>query len=164
MLAGTSVLLLLAGGVAVYYLSTLMVWLGHYLPHRPDSVLREFHMGGHHTHYPDSHNTRSERFIYGSGRNDSLVPQLPWLIGLGIVLWWVLPGGYGWAAAAEVAVVAALNSYVHMHFHLERSWLLRFAWFRYARATHDIHHDRDVNFMVADHFWDRRLGTYEPPR
>jgi sterol desaturase/sphingolipid hydroxylase (fatty acid hydroxylase superfamily) len=162
-LAGNS-LLLLAGGVAVYYLSTLMVWLGHFLPHRPGSVLREFHMGGHHTHYPDSHHTRSERFIYGSGRNDSLVPQLPWLIALGVTLWWVLPGGYGWAAAAEVTLVAALNSYVHMHFHLERSWLLRFAWFRHARATHDIHHDRDVNFMVADHFWDRWLGTYEPPR
>lgn len=154
----------LAGSIGVYYLATLMVWLGHYLPHRPDSFLREFHMGGHHAHYPDSCHTRGEKFIYGSGRNDSLVPQLPWLVGLALVLWLALPGVYGWAAAAEVTLIAALNSYVHMHFHLEQSWLLRYAWFRRARARHDIHHDRDVNFMVADHFWDRRFGSFEQPQ
>jgi sterol desaturase/sphingolipid hydroxylase (fatty acid hydroxylase superfamily) len=147
----------------VYYLSTLMVWLGHYLPHRPGSRLREFHIGGHHTHYPDSQHMRGRRFVYGSGRHDSLVPQLPWLFSLGLLLWWTLPGAYGGWAALEVALIAGLNSYIHLHFHLDRSWLQRFAWFRRARAIHDIHHDRDVNFMVADHFWDRVFGRFERP-
>lgn len=158
--AAGSLLLVLAAVVAIYYLSTLMVWIGHYLPHRPGNPLRDFHLGGHHAHYPDSSHVRSETFIYGHGRNDSLVPQLPWLIGLGFTLWLILPAGWGVAAAAEVALIAALNSYVHMHFHLTHSWLARFAWFRQARARHDLHHDRDVNFMVADHFWDRLFGTY----
>lgn len=148
--------------LAIYYLSTLMIWIGHYLPHRPGNWLREFHLGGHHRHYPDSRHVRGERFIYGQGRHDSLVPQLPWLIGLAAALSSALPGGWGPAAAAEVMAVAAANSYIHKHFHLSHSWLLRFAWFRRARAEHDLHHDRDVNFMVADRFWDRLFGTHEP--
>lgn len=158
----TAVLVLL-GGVGIYYLATLMVWIGHYLPHRPRSWLRDFHLGGHHLHYPDSRHMRTASFVYGKGRNDSLVPQLPWLVGTGVVLCLLLPGVYGWVAASEVAVIALLNSYIHMHFHVERSWLLRYAWFRRARAIHDVHHDRDVNFMVADHFWDRVFGFYVPP-
>jgi hypothetical protein len=154
----------IAAGVAIYYLATLMIWIGHYLPHRADSRLRQFHMGGHHAHYPDSRHARSAQFRYGRGRHDSLVPQLPWLIGLGFVLWTVLPAGWGLAAVVEVVLVAAAHSYVHMHFHLEHGWLTHFAWFRRAQAAHDLHHDRDVNFMVADHFWDRLFGTYQAAR
>ena len=73
-------LTVLAAGIAVYYLTTLMIWVGHYLPHCPGSRLRAFHIGGHHTLYPDSQHARSPRFLYGWGRHESLVPQLPWLI------------------------------------------------------------------------------------
>jgi hypothetical protein len=151
------------GAVVVYYLTTLMIWIGHYLPHRPDSRMREFHLGGHHRHYPDSVHARSENFHYGRGRNDSLVPQLPWLVGLGVALWLSLPVGAAVAAVLEVTLIAAAHSYVHLHFHLRRSWLARYAWFRRAQAHHDLHHDRDVNFMVADHFWDRVFARYESP-
>jgi hypothetical protein len=160
--AAATLALLLIGAVGVYYLTTLMIWIGHYLPHRPDSRLRDFHLGGHHRHYPDSRHTRSAHFVYGQGRHDSLVPQLPWLFALGAAFWLVLPAGPALAATAELVLIAAANSHVHMHFHLQRSWLARYAWFRRARARHDRHHDRDVNFMVADHFWDRRFGTFEP--
>jgi sterol desaturase/sphingolipid hydroxylase (fatty acid hydroxylase superfamily) len=154
---------LVIAGVGVYYLTTLMLWVGHYLPHRPDSWLRAFHLGGHHMLYPDSRHARSRRFQYGSGRHDSLVPQLPWLIGLALAFWVMLPTRFAIAAATELLLVALAHSYVHQHFHLERSWLARFAWFRRAQATHDLHHDRDINFMVFDYFWDRRFGTFEKP-
>lgn len=163
MTAALDLAVLTFGAIAVYYLTTLMIWLGHVLPHRPSSRLRDFHMDGHHAHYPDSRHARNERFVYGKGRNDSLVPQLPWLIALGIALWTLLPGMQAWLAAIELTLIAAAHSYVHMHFHLRHSWLCRFAWFRHAQAAHDIHHDRDVNFMVGDHFWDRRFGTFEQP-
>jgi sterol desaturase/sphingolipid hydroxylase (fatty acid hydroxylase superfamily) len=153
----------LVGSIAVYYLSTLMIWVGHYLPHRPASRLREFHIGGHHALYPDSQHARSPRFLYGWGRHESLVPQLPWLIGLGLVFWVVLPRAFAWAATAELVLVAVVHSYVHAQFHLTTSWLERFAWFRHAQATHDLHHDRDINFMVFDYFWDRVFGTFEKP-
>lgn len=163
MTAATTVFLAGLGGIVVYYLATLMIWLGHFLPHHPSSRLREFHIGGHHRHYPDANQLRRERFQYGKGRNDSLVPQLPWLLGLGFVLWLALPAGWGLAAMSEVALVAVLNSYIHMHFHLSQSWLSSYTWFRKARAAHDLHHGQDVNFMVGDHFWDRCFGTYHPP-
>ena len=147
--------------VAIYYVTTLMIWLGHFLPHQPGNLLRDFHLGGHHKHYPDSESALSDRFNYGKGRNDSLVPQLPWLIGLMAALWLALPPGAAIAASLELWTIALLNSYLHLNFHLNHSWLSRYAWFRLARARHHIHHDRDVNFMVVDHFWDRRFGTFE---
>jgi sterol desaturase/sphingolipid hydroxylase (fatty acid hydroxylase superfamily) len=163
-LTDTSVAMLALTVIAVYYLTTLMIWFGHYEPHRPASRLRRFHMGGHHRHYPNSRHGRSERFLYGRGRHDSLVPQLPWLIGLAVAVWAVLPARVGWVAVAQVVLVAVAHSYVHMHFHLTKSWLARFSWFRLAQARHDLHHDRrTVNFMVADYFWDKVFGTFATP-
>ncbi|MGH8461838.1 MAG: sterol desaturase family protein [Stenotrophobium sp.] len=156
--------MLLPAAVAVYYLTTLMIWVGHWLPHRPGSRLRQFHLGGHHTHYPDSRHARSERFRYGRGRNDSLVPLLPGLAALVLLFWMLLPMGFATVATLELGLIVGAHSYVHLQFHLGCSRLSRYAWFRRAQATHDIHHDRDVNFMVADHFWDRVLGTFERPR
>jgi sterol desaturase/sphingolipid hydroxylase (fatty acid hydroxylase superfamily) len=160
--AGTAAILLIAA-IAVYYLTTLMIWVGHYVPHRPNSRLREFHIGGHHTLYPDSQHARSPRFLYGWGRHESLVPQLPWLVVLAAVFWVVLPQGLALAATTELLVVASVHSYVHTQFHLTSSWMSRFAWFRHAQTTHDLHHDRDINFMVFDYFWDRVFGTFEAP-
>lgn len=149
--------------IAVYYLSTLMIWIGHYLPHRPNSRLRGFHIGGHHALYPDSRHLQSERFKYGWGRHDSLVPQLPWLIAPLLAFWAILPAGFALLATAEHLIIVVANSYVHTHFHLTRSWLAGFAWFRHAQATHRLHHDHDTNFMVFDYFWDRVFGTFEKP-
>jgi sterol desaturase/sphingolipid hydroxylase (fatty acid hydroxylase superfamily) len=159
----TASLTVIVAGIAVYYLATLMIWVGHYLPHRADSRLHEFHIGGHHTFYPDSQHARSPQFLYGRGRHDSLVPQLPWLIGLGASFWAILPRNFALGATAELLLVAIVHSYVHTHFHLTRSWLARFTWFRRAQAVHDLHHDRDINFMVFDYFWDRVFGTFEKP-
>jgi sterol desaturase/sphingolipid hydroxylase (fatty acid hydroxylase superfamily) len=160
--AGT-VMTVLTAAVAVYYLTTFMIWVGHYLPHRSGGWLREFHLGGHHTLYPDSTHARSEQFIYGSGRHDSLVVQLPWLVALAIAFWAILPRRFALAAEVELVLVAVAHGYVHTQFHLTRSWLARFAWFRGAQAIHDLHHDRDINFMVFDHLWDRVFGTFERP-
>jgi sterol desaturase/sphingolipid hydroxylase (fatty acid hydroxylase superfamily) len=53
-----------------------------------------------------------------------------------------------------------MTTYCHLQFHVSASPLKRFAWFCRARSIHAAHHDDDVNFMVADHFWDRVFGTY----
>lgn len=165
-MAGMSIigqsLTVLAAGIVVYYLTTLMIWVGHYLPHRPSSRLRAFHIGGHHTLYPDSQHARSPRFLYGWGRHESLVPQLPWLIALAAAFW-ILPVKFARPATVELLLVTVVHSYVHTHFHLTSSWLARFAWFRRAQAVHDLHHDRDINFMVFDYFWDRVFRTFEEP-
>src|SRR5213592_1917500 len=45
--------------VATYYATTLALWAGHWFSHLPWSPFRTFHLGGHHTLYPDSRHTRS---------------------------------------------------------------------------------------------------------
>jgi sterol desaturase/sphingolipid hydroxylase (fatty acid hydroxylase superfamily) len=152
-----------AGVVIVYLGTTLAVWFGHYLPHHPNGRLREFHLSGHHKLYPDSGHTRSETFLYGSGKNDSLVPLLPWIIGFAALEIFVLPSPWRWLALMETVLLVAVESYVHIQFHIEVTWLGGFGWFIWARAAHDIHHDRNVNFMVADPFWDKMFGTFEQP-
>ena len=146
-----------------YYAVTLMIWLGHFLPHRPQSRLRQFHMGGHHALYPDSQHIQTACFLYGKGGQDSLVPMVPWLTLLLSVEWWLLPVSWAAIASIQVVSIAIVHSYVHAQFHLSRARLERFTWFRRARDVHAIHHDRDVNFMVADHFWDRAFGKYDEP-
>ena len=151
------------GSALNYYAVTLMIWWGHYLPHRPKSRLREFHMGGHHALYPDSQHIRTARFLYGQGGQDSLVPMLPWLTLLLSVEWLLLPVRWATVASIQLVLIAIAHSCVHAQFHLSQARLEVFAWFRRAREVHALHHDRDVNFMVADHFWDRAFRKYEEP-
>ncbi len=155
--AGAAALLL----VANYYVTTLAIWIGHYWPHRPNSRMRAFHLGGHHALYPNSRQARSTKFVYGRGRHDSLVPLLPWLLLVLAIQLLVLSRWFVPMAAVETVVVAALHSYVHSQFHLAASPLDGLAWFRRGQARHDIHHDEDLNFMVLDHFWDRVFRTYK---
>jgi sterol desaturase/sphingolipid hydroxylase (fatty acid hydroxylase superfamily) len=66
------------------------------------------------------------------------------------------------------AIASAASFYAHVildrAYHLEGSWLLRFAWFRRKQALHFIHHRHaNVNFAVIEFFWDRLLGTYRGP-
>jgi sterol desaturase/sphingolipid hydroxylase (fatty acid hydroxylase superfamily) len=154
--------LVIAAGVMLnYYAATLMIWVGHYLPHRPHSRLRQFHMGGHHALYPDSRHTRTASFQYGSGWNDSLVPMLPWLILLILTQWLIFNCRWAALGTVEITLIAAAHSYLHAQFHVLRSPLEGLAWFRRARSIHSLHHDCDVNFMVGDHFWDRVCGTFK---
>jgi sterol desaturase/sphingolipid hydroxylase (fatty acid hydroxylase superfamily) len=146
-----------------YYATTLMIWMGHYLPHRAHGRLREFHMGGHHALYPDSLHTRTASFQYGSGWNDSLVPMLPWLVALASTQWLMFPWPRASLGTLEITLIAAAHSFLHAQFHVFQSPLEGLAWFRRARSIHSLHHDRDVNFMVGDHFWDRVCGTFKLP-
>ncbi len=156
--------LMTAAGVMLnYYAATLMIWVGHYLPHRPRSRLRQFHMGGHHTLYPDSRHTRTAAFRYGSGWNDSLVPMLPWLILLASAQWLLFKWPWATLGNLEIILIGAAHSYLHAQFHLLKSPLEGLAAFRRARSIHTLHHDFDVNFMVGDHFWDRVCGTFKVP-
>ena len=64
-----------------------------------------------------------------------------------------------------VVLAAAASFYAHVlfdrHYHVDGSWLLRFAWFRHKRELHFVHHRHaNRNFAVIDFFWDRLLGTY----
>src|SRR6185437_14618197 len=67
-----------------------------------------------------------------------------------------------------LAVACAISFYAHVFFdkeyHVEGSWLRRFAWFRRKQELHFVHHRHaNKNFAVIHFFWDRVLGTYQAP-
>jgi len=147
--------------VAGYYGTTLAIWFGHWFSHFPWSPTHEFHVGGHHALYPDSQRSVSTRFLYGTGRHDSLFALLPPLLLEALVILWLTSSWMRWTLLLEAALLAAGVSWMHAQFHTGRARFRRQEWFQRARRIHFAHHDRDANFMVADHFWDRVWGTFE---
>ena len=146
--------------IGSYYLTTLSLWFGHWLSHRAASPLRGFHVLGHHALYPGSARVLSRTFLYASGKHDSLYALVPWLVLQQIGLFVLLPEWLFLASLLSAIAILSMTTYCHLQFHVSASALERFAWFRRARSIHAAHHDDDVNFMVADHFWDRVFGTY----
>lgn len=54
------------------------------------------------------------------------------------------------------------HEHLHTQFHLEKSWLDGFAWFRKRQQLHFEHHRHTAkNFALLHPFWDRLLGTYQ---
>jgi sterol desaturase/sphingolipid hydroxylase (fatty acid hydroxylase superfamily) len=104
-----------------------------------------------------------EEFADHGCRGRRGVPMLPWLASLGSVQWLLL--AWPWAACGtlEITLIVFAHGYLHAQFHVLRTPLEGLAWFRRARSIHSRHHDRDVNFMVVDHFWDRVCGTFQGP-
>jgi len=50
--------------------------------------------------------------------------------------------------------------YLHEHYHLNDSYLERFAWFRKKRRLHFVHHrDARYNFAVVEFWIDNLMGT-----
>lgn len=149
--------------VANYYVATFCIWMGHWFSHVQKGPLTFLHVGGHHALYPNSRNMRTPSFRYASWRNDSTFTFLPWLILAGLIESVLLPRRFLWMCAGETILLTGLITYVHQEFHVVHSRLARFRWFRVARRVHQLHHDLDANFMVADHFWDKLLCTYHDP-
>ncbi len=153
-------LVLLVGN---YFATTLTLWFAHWSSHLAWSPLWGCHVGGHHALYPTSRELLSERFRYGSGKHDSNLALVPWLVLQAAIEYAALAGRPFLVCVLESLVLVSVFAYVHIQFHVRRSPLRRFAWFLEARRRHARHHDLDKNFMVADHFWDRLFGTYCGP-
>jgi sterol desaturase/sphingolipid hydroxylase (fatty acid hydroxylase superfamily) len=67
-----------------------------------------------------------------------------------------------------MVIAGAASFYAHVFFdkeyHVEGSWLHRFAWFRRQQELHFVHHRHaNSNFGVIHFFWDKILGTYRTP-
>ena len=159
-MATNPALILIAVTLVNYYVTTFTIWFGHWFSHLKNNPLAPFHVAGHHIFYPDSRHILSQRFIYGRGKQSSIYSLLPWLIiqSLGQFLWFSWTN-YIVCLTSEIALVIVFSQ-LHGEFHRRDSRLETFAWFCRARQRHALHHDRDINYMVGDHFWDRLFGTY----
>jgi sterol desaturase/sphingolipid hydroxylase (fatty acid hydroxylase superfamily) len=152
--------LAVAALIGTYYLTTFSIWLAHWLWHRDGGPQRGLHAQGHHRAYPPAGRARSASPIRTPLKYNGLYALLPCLVQQELVQYLILPPAL-WALCLVQAlgIVMAVN-FVHAQCHLAGSRLERFRWFARARDAHDVHHQMDANYMVGDHFWDRRFGTY----
>ena len=129
--------------------------LGH---HATGGKLFRNHINFHHTYYSRDHLV-SATYLGDEGNNTPyfLIPVL--LVGGGAYC--VMP----FDLFVVHAAACAASFYVHVLFdreyHVDGSWLQRFAWFRRKQELHFVHHRHaNRNFGVVHFFWDRILGTY----
>jgi len=138
---------------------TLMhCWLGH---RRFGGAFFRNHINFHHVHYAKGHLTSAVPLE--NDDNNTPFFFIPLLLA-GLAAWFVLP----LALFLAVPLGAAASFFVHVWFdrayHVEGTWLNRFAWFRRKQQLHFVHHlHANRNFAVVDFFWDRVLGTYREP-
>jgi sterol desaturase/sphingolipid hydroxylase (fatty acid hydroxylase superfamily) len=148
---------------ANYYAATLSLWLGHWFSHRRWSPLRAHHVYSHHRVYPPEGPFRSAGFVFAQGRYDSNRAFLPWFalpVAATLIL---VPPDLRVLSLLELVAATSWVAWIHVQVHLEDSPLDRWAWFARARRRHELHHLRDRNYAVGDHFWDRLWGTFQEP-
>ena len=140
----------------VSFAQTLMHYkLGH---HPRGRKLFHNHINFHHTYYSKDHLV-SQTYLGDEGNNTPFFLIPVFLVGA--CTYFVLPPDL-----FVVQVVAcAASFYAHVLFdkeyHVEGSWLQRFAWFRRKQELHFVHHRHaNCNFAVIHFFWSRVLGTY----
>ena len=142
--------LLMSGG------QTLMhYWLGH---RRIGGVLFRNHINYHHAYYARGHLAMA--VPEGNEGNNTPYFLVPVLLA-GVVAFAVLPRALFVAMTCAAAASFFAHVYLDKAYHVEGSYLERFAWFRRKRQLHFVHHvHANSNFAVIDFFWDRLLGTY----
>lgn len=116
------------------------------------------HINFHHNYYSKDHLV-SHTYLGEEGNNTPFF-FIPVFMAGGCV-YFLLPLDL----FAVFIVACAASFYAHVFFdkeyHVQDSWLLRFAWFRRKQELHFVHHRHaNSNFAVIHFFWDRILGTY----
>jgi hypothetical protein len=155
--------LLLLTMIATHMVMSLMQTLmHHYLGHgRLGGKLYRNHINFHHTFYARDHLVSP---VYsGDEGNNTPYFFIPVLL-VGGCAFLLLP--LDLFVAQALACAASFHAHVVFDkaYHVEDSWLLRFAWFRHMRELHFVHHRHaGTNYAVIDFYWDRLLGTYRGP-
>jgi len=119
------------------------------------------HINFHHTHYADDHLV--SRTYLGDEGNITPYFFIPVFL-VGGCAYFLLP--LNLFVVIVIASAASFYAYVFFdkEYHIEGSWLQRFAWFRHQQKLHFVHHHHaNSNFGVIHFFWDRILGTYRKP-
>jgi sterol desaturase/sphingolipid hydroxylase (fatty acid hydroxylase superfamily) len=148
--------------IATHFVMSFGQTLMHYkIAHHPvGGKLFRNHISFHHTHYAGDHLV-SQKYL---GDEGNITPYffIPVFL-VGGFVYFLLP----LTLFVVMVVASAASFYAHVFFdkeyHVERSRLQRFAWFRRKQELHFIHHRHaNSNFGVIHFFWDKILGTYRP--
>ena len=145
--------LTLSGGQTIMHYG-----LGH---RRLGGVLFRNHINFHHAYYARGHLATA---IPESGKGNNTPYFFVPVVLAGAAVWFMLPLGLFIAVTLTAAASFAAHVWLDKAYHVEGSYLERFAWFRRKRQLHFVHHlHANANFAVIDFFWDRVLGTYREP-
>src|SRR6202045_2902294 len=152
--------LFLVTAVATHLVMSFGQTFLHYkVAHNPiGGKLFRNHINFHHTHYAEDHLV--SRTYLGDEGNITPYFLIPVFL-VGGCVYFLLPLNL----FVVTVIASAASFYAHVFFdkeyHVEGSWLQRFAWFRRKRELHFVHHRHaNSNFAVIHFFWDRILGTY----
>ena len=155
--------LFLMTAVATHLVMSFGQTLLHYkVAHHPiGGKLFRNHINFHHTHYADDHLV--SRTYLGDEGNITPYFFIPVFL-VGGCAYFLLPLKF----FVVMVIASAASFYAHVFFdkeyHVEGSWLQRFAWFRRQQELHFVHHRHaNSNFGIIHFFWDKILGTYRMP-
>ena len=155
-------LFLITAVVTHLVISFAQTFMHYKLAHNPlGGKLFRNHVNFHHTFYSKDHLV-SKGYLGDEGNNTPFFLIPVFLVGT--CTYFILPFDF----FVVQVITCAASFYAHVFFdkeyHVERSPLQRFAWFRRKRELHFVHHRHaNSNFAVIDFFWDRLLGTYRKP-
>jgi hypothetical protein len=155
--------LLLLTAVVTHLLISFSQTVMHYgLGHRRlGGIFFRNHIHFHHVHYSKDHLV-SQAHFKNDGNNTPF-----FLIPVSLLLssmYLVFPLEV--FLIQIIIAIASFSAHVYLdnQYHIVRSPLSRFAWFRHKQQLHFVHHTHDnSNFAIIDNFWDRLLGTYRSP-
>lgn len=156
-------LLYLVVAVATHLVVSLAQTLMHYKlgHHTIGGRLFRNHINFHHTYYAKDHLV-SATYLGDEGNNTPYF-LIPALLVAGCA-YFVLPLDLFVVHVTACAASFYLHVLFDKEYHVEGSWLQRFAWFRRKQELHFVHHHHaNRNFGVVHFFWDRALGTYRSP-
>ena len=155
--------LVLVTAVATHLVMSFAQTLMHYkLGHHPmGGKFFRNHIHFHHTYYSKDHLV--SRTYLGEEGNNTPFFLIPVFL-VGGCAYFLLPLNL----FVVMVIASAASFYAHVFFdkeyHVEGSWLQRFAWFRRQQELHLVHHRHaNSNFGVIHFFWDKILGTYRKP-
>jgi sterol desaturase/sphingolipid hydroxylase (fatty acid hydroxylase superfamily) len=144
------------GLLATFIQTSLHFALGH---HRIGGWFFRSHIKCHHTIYSGKKLATPE--YEDEETSLTLFYLIPSAVAVSIA-YQVLPRALFWVHLGPFVVLFALHVYVHVQFHVRKSWLNRFGWFRRLRRLHNIHHlNHHKNYSLLQPFWDRLLGSYQ---
>jgi sterol desaturase/sphingolipid hydroxylase (fatty acid hydroxylase superfamily) len=155
-------LYLLVAVVTHLVISFAQTFMHYKLAHHPiGGKLFRNHVNFHHTYYSKDHLV--SKIYLGDAGNNTPFFLIPVFL-VGACTYFILP----FNLFVVLVIACAASFYAHVFFdkeyHVERSPLRQFAWFRRKRELHFVHHRHaNSNFAVIDFFWDRLLGTYRKP-
>ncbi len=147
-----------------YFASFIQATLHRAAGHWPGAgKLYRTHTFSHHAIYT-ADNLVSEKYKYDDEESITHYYFAPVAV-FEVFAYLVLPLGIFVAHLVSIFASYRAHLYVHEQFHLSKTWLSRFAWFKRMRKLHLLHHrDMTANFGLLSFVWDRLMGTYREVR